>query len=150
MSALGGYGPVLAGAPSKVSVTITAAQLQALVGAPVQLLPAPAPNKRYVVFRVLAVYNPGATPFGSTPTWFLSWGNAGNYTLNLSTASIGPASTALNLAALIAREQQATITPAQGTPTTNTLGLGLFLFSTGTNLASGDGTVTFTIWYDLA
>ena len=47
----------------RIQRTLTSAELLALLATPVQLLPSPGPNKRYVVFAAFALYNFVTTPY---------------------------------------------------------------------------------------
>lgn len=132
----------------KATVTLTAADIEALPGTPFQLIPTPGPGKVLQPIAAFASYHTGATPFDFSPQLSCNLAIDGNpaiatLTLNLSDLN-GPATDAYITAQLIVPSNiDADPTQVADKP------LMLTRLNGGAGTAVGDGTMNVTTYYTL-
>ncbi|HZT32776.1 MAG TPA: capsid cement protein [Gemmataceae bacterium] len=139
-----GFGPVQASDtdPSliqKAVVTLTAAQIIAMYGAPVSILPAPAAGQVLVIDQIIAQMKPGATQFtGGGAVSFQYHGTAVvPHSGNIPAATINSATGSEN----VVPPPTGTIQPPAAT--------GLDITNATAAFATGNGTLVVTVFYSL-
>jgi|GEM_PF-162629 predicted RecA/RadA family phage recombinase len=138
------FGPVQAGDtdPSliqKAVVTLTAAQIMAMYGAPVSILPAPAAGQVLVIDQIIAQMKPGGTQFtGGGVVTFQYHGTAVvPHSGNIPVATITSAAASEN----VVPPPTGTIQPPAAT--------GLDITNATAAFATGNGTLVVTVFYSI-
>jgi predicted RecA/RadA family phage recombinase len=138
------FGPVQAADtdPSllqKAVVTLTAAQIMAMNGAPVSILPAPAAGQVLVIDQIIAQMKPGGTQFtGGGAVTFQYHGTAvAPHSGNIPAATINSATGSEN----VVPPPTGTIQPPAAT--------GLDITNAAAAFATGNGTLVVTVFYSI-
>jgi predicted RecA/RadA family phage recombinase len=138
------FGPVQAADtdPSliqKAVVTLTAAQIIAMYGAPVTVLPAPAAGQVLVIDQIIAQMKPGATQFtgGGAVTFQYHGTGVAPHSGNIPAATISSATGSEN----VVPPPTGTIQPPAAT--------GVDITNATAAFATGNGTLVLTVFYSL-